>query len=313
MKRSLRMATVAMVAACMFGGDVTSVHATKPSSAVYEEEELSESFVVLAKNAALIRSEASEESQVLNVILPMQAIRVLEEEGEWYVFRYGTQKAYLKQEDFLAGQEMDAFVRVNSDEFTSVVEVVNKTALWSMNQQVQLGTVEVGEQFVLQESENEEWYEISFDGVSALISKADCKLVTKVNVICFAKKIESDGTGSSVVEMACQFLGNPYVWGGNSLVNGVDCSGFVVQIYKQFGIDMPRCSWQQATVGESVGLDELQPGDLVFYKRGSRIGHVAIYAGDGKIVHAKGRKYGIVTDDLWYSTPVCATRVLEQN
>lgn len=95
-------------------------------------------------------------------------------------------------------------------------------------------------------------------------------------------------SGSEVVAYAMQFVGNPYVWGGNSLTNGVDCSGFVHQIYKHFGISTPRYSQSFKKSGQAVSLDNIQPGDVVVYP-----GHVAIYAGNGKIVEAQSRRAGI--------------------
>lgn len=98
-------------------------------------------------------------------------------------------------------------------------------------------------------------------------------------------------SGSEVVAYAKKFVGNPYVWGGNSLTNGVDCSGFVHQIYLEFGIDTPRYSQAFKTVGQPVSFNNIQPGDVVVYP-----GHVAIYAGGGKIVEAQSTKAGITAN-----------------
>ena len=98
-------------------------------------------------------------------------------------------------------------------------------------------------------------------------------------------------SGSSVVSYAMQFVGNPYVWGGNSLTNGVDCSGFVHEVYAHFGISTPRYSQAFKSVGQAVSFDNIQPGDVVVYP-----GHVAIYAGDGVIVEAQSTKAGITAN-----------------
>lgn len=102
------------------------------------------------------------------------------------------------------------------------------------------------------------------------------------------KDPESSVDGSAVVAYASQFVGNPYVWGGNSLTNGADCSGFVHQVYAHFGISTPRYSQDFKTVGNPVSFDCIKPGDIVVYK-----GHVAIYAGGGIIVEAQSTKAGI--------------------
>ena len=98
-------------------------------------------------------------------------------------------------------------------------------------------------------------------------------------------------SGSSVVSYAMQFVGNPYVWGGNSLTNGVDCSGFVHEVYAHFGISTPRYSQPFKSVGQAVSFDNIQPGDVVVYP-----GHVAIYAGGGVIVEAQSTKAGITAN-----------------
>ena len=95
----------------------------------------------------------------------------------------------------------------------------------------------------------------------------------------------------AVADFAVQFVGNPYVWGGNSLTNGVDCSGFVHEVYAHFGISTPRYSQAFKSVGQAVSFDNIQPGDVVVYP-----GHVAIYAGGGVIVEAQSTKAGITAN-----------------
>ena len=113
-----------------------------------------------------------------------------------------------------------------------------------------------------------------------------------------------------LIDYACSFVGNAYVWGGDDPNTGADCSGFVKYVYNEFGIQLPRRSCDQATIGEEVSFDEMVPGDLVFYKRGDKIGHVAIYIGDGQVVQARGAAYGICITRYDYSTPAFARRVL---
>ena len=114
------------------------------------------------------------------------------------------------------------------------------------------------------------------------------------------------GSGSSVVDYATQFVGNPYVWGGTSLTNGADCSGFVQSVYKNFGVDLPRTSYEQQNAGTEVSYEDAQPGDLICYG-----GHVAIYMGDGKIVHASNAKDGIkISDNAAYRTILSVRRLV---
>lgn len=112
-------------------------------------------------------------------------------------------------------------------------------------------------------------------------------------------------SGSDVVDYACQFVGNPYVYGGTSLTNGCDCSYFVKACYGHFGISLPRTSYQQRSVGQSVSYNNAQAGDIICYA-----GHVAIYMGDGKIVHAANSKLGICYGTATYRTIITVRRVL---
>ncbi|MBQ2900616.1 MAG: C40 family peptidase [Agathobacter sp.] len=109
--------------------------------------------------------------------------------------------------------------------------------------------------------------------------------------------------GQAVVDYAVQFVGNPYVWGGTSLTNGADCSGFVMKIYEAFGVKLPHSSYQQRYVGYAVSASDVRPGDIICYS-----GHVAIYIGNGKIVHASNRKEGIKISDNWQYKQVLAIR-----
>ncbi len=111
--------------------------------------------------------------------------------------------------------------------------------------------------------------------------------------------------GKAVALYAIQFLGNPYVAGGTSLTNGTDCSGFTQSVYKYFGVSLPRTSYMQRGAGTEVSYADAQPGDIVCYS-----GHVAIYVGDGKIVHASSAKTGIKISNATYRTILSVRRIL---
>ena len=113
-----------------------------------------------------------------------------------------------------------------------------------------------------------------------------------------------------VVNYALQFVGNPYVYGGTSLTNGTDCSGFTMSVYANFGVYLPHSSRAQANCGTEVSLSEVAPGDIIFYKNGgANIGHAALYIGGGQIVHASTEKTGIIVSSMYMSTPCKAIRV----
>lgn len=115
--------------------------------------------------------------------------------------------------------------------------------------------------------------------------------------------VPSSGNGSAVVDYAMQFLGNPYVWGGTSLTNGCDCSGFTMQIYAHFGVSLSHSSWAQSRAGVAVSASEAEPGDLIFYQSSGSAtgGHVGIYIGNGQMISALSSKYGICISSVNYS------------
>lgn len=116
---------------------------------------------------------------------------------------------------------------------------------------------------------------------------------------------------SNIVNYALRFLGNPYVWGGTSLTSGADCSGFSQSVFRDNGISIPRTSRTQATGGRSVSISNLQPGDLIFYDRNGTINHVALYIGNGQVIHASSPETGIRISNYNYRQPVKAVSYID--
>lgn len=112
---------------------------------------------------------------------------------------------------------------------------------------------------------------------------------------------------NAIVSKAVQYVGYPYVYGGNSLTSGTDCSGFTMLIYRQFGISLPRSAYEQLFVGVSVDINDIKVGDLVLSGYNGKTHHVAIYIGDGKIVHALNESVGIVITSM-YNMPITGIR-----
>lgn len=156
----------------------------------------------------------------------------------------------------------------------------------------------------------------------AAVTNAGTSILSRGNVIeagtSIVKSISSSlpviattASRQALIQYAKQFLGNPYVYGGTSLTDGADCSGFVQQIFKHFGITTGRSSRDQYANAQSISFEQLQPGDLVFYASGDYINHVAIYAGDGVIIHAANARTGICTGRYNYRTPVGYGRFIQ--
>ena len=112
-------------------------------------------------------------------------------------------------------------------------------------------------------------------------------------------------SGQAVIDYACQFIGNPYVWGGTSLTEGADCSGFVQSVYAHFGISLPRTTWDMENVGVAVSYEQALPGVIVLYD-----GHVGLYMGDGTIVNAMNEADGIGICSATYTNIITIRRVL---
>lgn len=121
----------------------------------------------------------------------------------------------------------------------------------------------------------------------------------------------TSATRTAIVAYAKQFLGNPYVYGGTSLTNGADCSGFTQSIFKNFGIEIGRSSRDQAANGKEIPISDVQPGDLLFYGSGSYINHVALYIGGGQVIHSSNERTGILIAPANYRTPCKAVTFLD--
>lgn len=151
------------------------------------------------------------------------------------------------------------------------------------------------------------WYKIDYNGSTAYISNeyvSDTKPEPPKTKKPKNYNPPSGGSGQDIVNYAVQFVGNPYVWGGTSLTNGADCSGFVQSVYKAFGVNLPRTSYKQRTAGYAVSESDRQPGDIICYS-----GHVAIYIGNNKIVHASNAKEGIKISTYNYRSIITIRRI----
>ena len=144
---------------------------------------------------------------------------------------------------------------------------------------------------------------------------ADVKVKPEENKACYytftsvQEASQEAKTRESMVNFALQFLGNPYVWGGTSLTNGCDCSGFVQSIYAYYGYSLPRVADAQSGYGMQIPISSAQPGDLIFYAKNGYVYHVSMYIGNGQVVHAAGRKLGIITSGI-SGNAVWATRII---
>ena len=243
------------------------------------------------------------------------ACEILGTKDDWTKIKFGSVTGYVKSEYLYTGDDAIAA----AEKAVITVATVNTTTLRvrkkaSVDSSV-VSLVGEGEDLTV-EKIVDGWYKVEVDDEKGYISGDFVDVSQKLPTASSIKELNessSEGassTGSSLVQYALQFVGNRYVWGGTSLTNGVDCSGFTMAVYAQFGYSLPHSSGAQAGCGRSVSFSNLQPGDLIFYRNGGSIGHVAMYIGGGRVVHASNKKDGIKISNYRYRTPACARRII---
>ena len=151
----------------------------------------------------------------------------------------------------------------------------------------------------------------AFAATKAAVEKAGEAFVAGMTETAEAEEVLSEEElRQQIVDFALQFVGNPYVYGGTSLTNGADCSGFVMSVFAEFGYELPRVAVAQCSASEKKSVADIEAGDLVFYGEGC-IDHVALYIGDGKIVHASTAATGIKVSDYDYRAPAAVGSFVE--
>ena len=218
-----------------------------------------------------IRSEPTTDSEWVGKLYPDYAAKILGPVGEWTKVESGEVTGYVYSEYIIIGNsaEQKAQEMVQDSENDSPEEV-----------------------FTYAESKEEEEARIAAEASEAA-ARAQEEAAAKA------------GTGQAIVDYACQFIGNPYVWGGTSLTNGADCSGFVQSVFAHFGISLPRTTWDMENVGTPVSYDQAIPGDIILYN-----GHVGIYMGNGQIVNAINSSRGIGILPATYTSIVTVRRLV---
>lgn len=268
---------------------------------------------VISSGNLNIRQEASTDSEVVGILTNHNACELLEDAGEWYKVTSGKVTGYVSKQYLVTGDEAESIAEQEIKTVATVnTETLNVRAEKSTEAAV-LSQVGNSEAFTVN-SVADGWVEISVDDSVGYISQ---DYVTLAQALPTAKTIEQvkygDGVSdvrASVVSYALQFVGNRYVWGGTSLEKGIDCSGFTMRILGKYGISLPHSSKAQPSYGKKISASEAKPGDLFFYGSGRSISHVAIYIGNGQIVHASNKRDGIKVSNAYYRNPICVARYL---
>lgn len=273
-----------------------------------------------------IRKKPDESAEVCGKLANNAACEILSETDGWYEVVTNGVEGYIKAEFLVTGEEAWAladqlkigYLRVITEtlyvreEPTTESDVIS---LASIDQKLDI--VEMGDEWIkvrVRDEDIQGYINKSYIAVEYTLPKGEAVETKKTSKS--SKSSSKSGSSraakdcSSVVDYATQFVGNPYVYGGSSLTNGTDCSGFTMSVYAKFGVYLPHSSSAQARCGTKVSASELAPGDLIFYGSGSSINHVALYIGGGKVVHASTERTGIKISNAFYRTPVTIRRVM---
>lgn len=241
-----------------------------------------------------VREKPDTDSTIVTLIGINEEMQVLQEKGDWVA---------VKVDEDLKGYVSKEYVKIEFDfDYATSLEEERLAELVEMREQEEEN---VNRQYVVQSEQQSQ-----SQGVRQEL-KEEQKQTNNESINASSGGQQTSSSRQKIVDYAVQFVGNPYVYGGTSLTNGTDCSGFTQGIYRHFGVSINRTSREQANNGKAVSLDNVKPGDLIFYKNGSTIGHVALYIGDGKVVHASSERVGITISNMYYRTPYCARNVYD--
>lgn len=266
------------------------------------------------ENNLNIRKTPEEDGSLVGKLPKNAACEVISVENGWAYITSGEVEGYVKEEYLLTGFEAVQ----KGEELASAIAVASADAL-NIREQPDLNAevvtqVAQGESLDVAEILDNGWVKVYLDDEEVYVSEEYVEVKSDLNTaITMTELMYGQGVSDVRVDLcqyAKQFLGNPYVWGGTSLTNGADCSGFVQSIFKNYGVSLPRTSREQAKSGTEISSSELKPGDLIFYAKGGSINHVAIYIGSGQVIHASSPKTGIKISAYNYRTPYKMTRVL---
>ncbi len=261
-----------------------------------------------------IRAVAAEDGKLVGKLPKDAACEVLDTDDTWAHIKSGSVEGYVSKEYLLTGvsakhkaEELAAtMARVTTDSLKVRAEANTDSEVITL--------VPNGEVLEVAAVEGE-WVKVLLDDEEAYVSGEFVEVSAELGTaVTMSELLYGQGISDvrvDICQYAKEFLGNPYVWGGTSLTKGADCSGYVMSLYKKYGVNLPHSSRAQANCGTTIKVSEAQPGDLIFYGKGKTINHVAMYIGGGKVIHASSPKTGIRISNVSNRTPFKAVRILQ--
>lgn len=306
-----------------------------------EYPEWQEYAVANIEGTLRVRAEASTDAEIVGKLYPYAVAHVVERGDEWSKVESGSVSGYVANEFLMFGDEAGAYITENY-KYCATVEVPALNVRQEQSTESEcIGSVTGGQELDVL-GETDEWVEIQYNDdtvgyvakefvevgwnyptamtleeeqqmiEAALAEKAAkaAQTTTRSSEIAVLPPVNTSAEGlalgQQIASYACQFVGNPYVYGGSSLTNGTDCSGFTMAVYAQFGYSLSHSSAVQMSQGTAVSLDAVQPGDIICYS-----GHVGLYIGGGQIVHASTESTGIIISNMYYTSPIGARRIVQ--
>jgi hypothetical protein len=279
----------------------------------------------------MIRKEPKEDASIAGKLPKNGGCTILEEDdgSGWTYIKSGKVKGYCKTEFLITGEEASK----KALEVGNLIATANNDSNINVRKDPSVDSevidqIAVGEEILVKDDvvvsygeDYDKWVKVvldsdeSVEGTIGYVAKDYVDLSYKLKEA-FTLEEEQFGSGVSstrisIVNLAKEYLGYAYVWGGTSLGDGVDCSGFTQALYARFGYYIPRVSRAQASSGNSISSSELKPGDLVFYGSSGYINHVAMYIGNGRVIHASNPRDGIKISNMYYRSPVKFVRYLD--
>lgn len=276
--------------------------------------------VALCKVESLrVRKSGSTESQIVGYMNNRTSGNILSKGKSWTKIQSGTVIGYIMNNYYVTGSLVPTYAKKAGVDLKATLKSNMNVRASASTSSKRIGSASKGSSYTVKK-EYKNWVSIAYGSKTGYLKKDYItvgydfdKATSSTSEDTTPSTVSGNATGSKIASYALQFRGNPYVYGGTSLTNGCDCSGFTQAIYKHFGISIPRISRDQANAGREVtpSSGSLQKGDLIFYANTSgTINHVSLYIGNSKVIHASNEKVGIIVSTYNYRTPVKAVRIL---